>query len=277
MSGSTTGALVGPRTTSHIIYKNRNGKRLPGASTISGVYSGGFGSDDNLINWGIKQAFTCASCNGVVELENGATESVGPTLQGICTNAACDDFADVGKLGVRLPGGHDHVKVRNESSDFGTCVHAFIQADFQGRPLPYSDHIPKYTAVAEKALGKLKEWLPEKQLVMNSSEDVYTSETHQYGGSLDATFVLAGAASVLGDFKTSTFVSRNHVLQVAGGYSILWEERHQRELENVLLARFDRVSHQWEDHWYGREAIVTAQKGFLQCRALYETMKSLRP
>lgn len=107
---------------------------------------------------------------------------------------------------------------------------------------------------------------------MCESELPLISERYKFGGTLDAMFVQDELS--LGDFKTSNTVYVDYLVQVIGGYALLWDENFpNRPISGFHLLRFskdgDFAHHYWQD-------IPEAKRAFLLMRELYDLMDKLK-
>lgn len=210
-------------------YRNAQGKRVPGVTTIIGRFkeSGG------LIQW----AYQCG-------------------LDGLDIN-----------------------KVRDDAADAGTACHDMIDRHLHQSDCPVT--WPKAIAAkAEHAFLAYLEWAEQSKLQLVASEHSLVSEKHQFGGTFDA--VLTNGQLRLLDYKTSAGIYVDMVIQVAGGYSLLWQEHHpDQPLQGMDLLRVskpktndDPVSFEHR-HW-SAEIFPIAQRHFILLREAYELDKRLK-
>ena len=124
------------------------------------------------------------------------------------------------------------------------------------------------------------DWVDQSNLSVEASEISLVSEQYQFGGTFDA--VLRGGHLRLLDYKTSNGLYPDMLVQVAGGYSLLWAENFpNKPLEGVDLLRIskpkapdDPISFEHR-HW-SAELLPIAQEQFLHFRASFELDKRLK-
>lgn len=176
--------------------------------------------------------------------------------------------------------GLDINKVRDDAADAGTCTHDMIDCHLHGRQFIVEGWPEEVLAKAEHAFLGYLEWAQQSNLKMVASEQSLVSEKHQYGGTFDCV-LRSGSLRIL-DYKTSSGIYQDYLVQVAGGYSLLWEEHHpDQPLEGMDLLRIskpkapdDPVSFEHR-HWTA-EIFPLAQRQFLLFRESYDLDKRLK-
>lgn len=176
--------------------------------------------------------------------------------------------------------GIDINEAREAAMDAGTATHELIDAHLHHRVF---DERPYDKPVLERAnhafLGFL-EWSDQNKLTLEASEISLVSERYQFGGTFDAAMILATRRLL--DYKSSSGIYTDHLLQVAGAYSILWQEHFpDKPLHGIDLLRVskpdlptDPVSFEHR-HW-SAEIIPIAQRQFILLREAYELDKRLK-
>jgi hypothetical protein len=175
--------------------------------------------------------------------------------------------------------GIDIHAVKQEAADAGTCCHEMIDADLHGRPFDRSKWKEAVLAKAEHAYLAFLEWRENTRLTVAESERPLVSKAHLFGGTLDA--LIVGGKLRLGDYKTANAIYADHLIQVAGGYSLLWQENFpDRPLDGVEILRFskpdspdDPVS--FTHQYWSAEVFPVAQRQFLLLRDAYDLDKRL--
>jgi hypothetical protein len=87
---------------------------------------------------------------------------------------------------------------------------------------------------------------------------------------------------ILGDWKTSGAIYSDMLIQVAGGYSLLWEENYpDQTLQGIEILRISKPAEDGDpisfaDHFWGPEVIPMAQRQFLLFREAYDNDKRLK-
>src|SRR5690349_9310730 len=82
--------------------------------------------------------------------------------------------------------GKNHREVSDKAADAGTCAHAMIEADIRNKlfdPEPYYDETIR---LASHCFESYLKWKEQFNIKLISSEVSLISETHKYGGTLDA-------------------------------------------------------------------------------------------
>ena len=133
---------------------------------------------------------------------------------------------------------------------------------------------------ATTAFGGFLEWFGANKIEVTHTELPLLSQKHRFGGTLDgaggcgAAILVKGKRSLL-DWKTSNGLYVDHLIQVAGGYKILWNENFPDDQIDggYHIVRFDKnhggfAHHFWPD-------IPGADEAFLHMRGLYELLKPL--
>ena len=178
--------------------------------------------------------------------------------------------------------GLDFRDTKQKAADAGTLAHALIEASIRGVDGTISmDEYPlDVSKPALHAFNAFVEWRERVKFQMVDLERQLVSKKHMFGGTPDV--MMAGGKLVLGDWKTSSGIYQDHLLQVAGGYSILWEENYpDRPLAGVEILRVSKPEQpgdpvSFHDHFWGREVIEIAQRQFILLREAYDLDKRLK-
>lgn len=175
--------------------------------------------------------------------------------------------------------GVDMNKARDGAADAGTACHEMIDCHLHGR-----EFVPEYPDLvltkAEHAFLAFLEWKEQSKLAMVGAEVSMVSEKYQFGGTCDA--ALVGGTLRLLDYKTASGLYVDNLLQVAGGYSLLWQEHHpDQPLHGVDLLRIskpkapdDPVSFEHR-HW-SAEILKICQEQFILLRRAFDIDKRLK-
>lgn len=123
--------------------------------------------------------------------------------------------------------GIDFNKARDAAADAGTLCHEMIDCHLHQRAFNRIGHDELALSKADHAFLGFLEWAENTKLKVTASEISLVSERHQFGGTFDA--IMTGSNLNLCDYKTSGGVYTDMLIQVAGGYSLLWEEHHPDE------------------------------------------------
>lgn len=179
--------------------------------------------------------------------------------------------------------GLDINQVRDDAADAGTMAHDMIDCHLRGKKLDLPPEFNMNSPIlknAEHAFLAYLEWAEQSKLKLVASEQSLVSEKHQFGGTFDAVLV-AGTLRLL-DYKTSSGIYQDMLIQVGGGYSLLWAEHHASEpLHGMDILRIskpkspdDPVS--FEHRHFSAEIFPIAQRQFLLFREAYELDKRLK-
>ena len=175
--------------------------------------------------------------------------------------------------------GKDFRETRDAAADAGTAAHAMIEADWKGRSFDRQPYKPDTLAKADHAFLAYLEWKQQTGLTIVQGELPLVSERYSFGGTMDA--VLVGGNLCLGDVKTSGGIYPDYLLQVAGGYALLWQEHFpEQPLAGVHILRFskpkaddDPVS--FTHAFWSAEIFKVCQEQFIRLREAYDADKRI--
>ncbi len=176
--------------------------------------------------------------------------------------------------------GRDYRTTRDSAADAGTCCHAMIEADWHGKEFDRSDYKPDILEKADHAFLAYLEWKEQVNLEVVGAEEQMLSRKYLFGGTPDA--VMVAGKLLMGDYKTSNGVYADHLIQVGGGYSLLYEETYpDKPLEGVVIVRFSKPKEaddpiSFHHHHYSAEIIPILQKQFLLFREAYDLDKRIK-
>ena len=181
---------------------------------------------------------------------------------------------DLGMQGIDLK------DAREGAADAGTCAHEQIDAHLHGRTFDPGPWPADVRAKADHAFLGYLEWQQQTGLKMVASEVSLVSEKYQFGGTFDA--VVSSGSLVLLDYKTSGGIYSDMLIQIGGGYSVLWEEHHPEEkLAGMDILRVskpealdDPVS--FHHHHWSAEIFPICQEQFLYFRQAYDLDKRIK-
>ncbi len=182
------------------------------------------------------------------------------------TTTICSAYKDSGGLlhwaweqGTK---GLDYRETRDKAGDIGTLVHAAIEANLSGAPLPVLDSIP------HKAYRAFLRWQGQNKIKIIKQEIQLVSEEYRYGGTLDAVGIVEGKHILL-DWKTSKGIYKNYLLQLAA-YTRLWNENYpDKEIADAWLVRFSKSDGVCEPYFFPVEDLSFAFHQFLLFRKAY--------
>jgi len=211
-------------------YKNRNGDKIPGCTTIVGRFK----ESGALIYWAWDQGRQ----------------------------------------------GKDFREEASKAADAGSCCHEMIDCHLHSRTFQMAGWDTIAIAKAEHAFMAYLEWSQQNSLQVEAAEISLVSEQYQFGGTFDA--VLRGGHLRLLDYKTSNGLYPDMLVQVAGGYSLLWAENFpDKPLEGIDLLRISKPKQaddpiSFEHRHWSAELFPIAQEQFLHFRASFELDKRLK-
>ncbi len=128
---------------------------------------------------------------------------------------------------------------------------------------------------AFQAFGNFLKWVKDKDLSTAHPELSLVSETHKFGGTMDA--VNIGNKLAILDWKTGKGLYPEYLVQVAA-YGILFKENYEYMKDGITggydIVRFIRDEGDFHHHHF--DELKDAEEQFLLLRAAYETNKRLK-
>lgn len=185
-----------------------------------------------------------------------------------------------------------------QACDIGTLAHAMVEADIRGTTPPSQDefaaewrrrllasspgrdrdemegHIISMCEKANSSFRAYLEWKGQSNLKPVLTELSLTSKRWLFGGTLDA--VQIGGRIAMLDWKTSNGIYQDHIIQVAGGYALLWEENFPDMpiTGGFHILRFSKKGGDFAHHYWPN--IDGAKEAFIHMRILYELDRKLK-
>jgi hypothetical protein len=175
--------------------------------------------------------------------------------------------------------GKDFRETRDAAADAGTACHEMIECDWRGEPFDGATYKPEVLAKAEHAFLAYLEWKQQTKLTVLHAELTLLSKIHRFGGTLDA--IMVNGKLRLGDYKTSNGVYADMLVQVAGGYSLLWRENYpDQPLDGMELIRFSKPKEpddpiSFSHHYWSAEIFPLCEREFLLFREAYDLDKRI--
>lgn len=176
---------------------------------------------------------------------------------------------DQGKQGL------DYRQTRDSAADAGTLAHAMVEADIRGTAAPdLTQYQPELVAKAQSSFSAYLEWKSQTKLKPFHTEMPLVSKKWLFGGTIDA--VQLDNKVALLDWKTSNGIYQDHLIQVGGGYSLLWEENfpNQPITGGFHILRFSKVDGDLTYHHWNN--LDMAKEAFIHMRLLFEIDKKLK-
>lgn len=173
--------------------------------------------------------------------------------------------------------GIDYRRARDDAGDSGTLAHRMIEAHIHDEPWDESQEAridPAVLKRAKNAFQNFLQWKDQTKLELVVTELPLVSETHRFGGTLDAIGMVKGELCLV-DWKTSNGVYADYLVQVAA-YVQLFEENKGTRLNRVHLLRFDKEYDGSHHHQWGRDVIDDAWKYFELGLRMFEIDKRLK-
>ena len=167
--------------------------------------------------------------------------------------------------------GKDLREEREKAADAGSLAHACAEAIITEQPMPA---IPEeFASKVSGAVAAFNAWREQSRLELVASEVPLVSESHKYGGCLDAVGTFNGSAALI-DFKSSKELYGDHVVQVAA-YAKLWTENHPDlpiRAWHVLRWSEDGAFHH---HSLSEAQIESGWRVFLAALTIYNERKAV--
>jgi hypothetical protein len=171
--------------------------------------------------------------------------------------------------------GIEYGKFLDEAAEAGTLAHLMVEHDIRGLPEPDLAGYPK--EVVDKASSSFLaylEWKSQTRLKPVRTELPLVSRRWLFGGTLDAV-QLDGKLALL-DWKTSGGIYEDMLIQVGGGYSLLWRENFPAEpiTGGYHIIRFSKVEADLAHHTW--QNLEVCEKAFQCMRVLYELVRQVK-
>ena len=171
--------------------------------------------------------------------------------------------------------GLDYRQTRDAAAGAGTLAHAMVEADIRGAARPDTSQYPEdMVAKAQSSYSAYLEWKSQTKMQPVETELALISRKYLFGGTIDAVQV-DGKVALL-DWKTSNSIYQDHLIQVGGGYALLWEENFPDMpiTGGFHILRFskeegDLTHHTWQN-------LDLAKAAFIHMRVLFELDKRLK-
>ena len=172
---------------------------------------------------------------------------------------------------------HLYDKVQ-EAALAGTIAHDFIESyvldgaqegeRFAAIKAKYAEEDADVKKRAWNAFQQFLKWISNTNIVITHTEMGNVSETHKFGGTLDAIGLDSDGEVVLIDWKTSNAVYGDYLIQLAA-YSLLLEENHPLLTPRGFhLLRVAKESADFAHHHYGD--LTQEKRASILMRELYE-------
>jgi hypothetical protein len=160
------------------------------------------------------------------------------------------------------------------TADIGTVTHARIEATLTGRTLDESNLDPDIAHQSKNGYHRFMQWWEDQGYTVHANELRMVSERLQVGGTLDIV-ARHGRRRILLDIKATNGIHREHKIQVAGGYALMYHEITGRRFDEVWIVRVGREVHD------KLEAVQVTnrrayEKAFRSLRRAYADLEALK-
>lgn len=175
--------------------------------------------------------------------------------------------------------GKDIRAEKDAAADAGSCCHEMIDCHLHNRTFRNADWDALAIGKAEHAFIAYLDWADQNLQKVIASEVSLVSERHRFGGTFDG--ILSKKGLFLLDYKTSNAIYADMLIQVAGGYSLLWKEHYPDKLLNgIQLLRVSKPKHpddpvSFEHRQWSAEIFKLAEEQFLLYRRAYDLDKRM--
>lgn len=162
-------------------------------------------------------------------------------------------------------------KKLEEEATLGTLVHAWIENELRGTPVPVIP--PEHKERAENAMLGFFEWRDAFQYETTGSEVALVSEVYRYGGTIDYPVRLKGRRAIL-DLKSSKSVYPDHRVQLSA-YGVLWDENFPEDrTTGYHLLQVNKETGGFAHHYF--PSLAKEWEVFQHLRALYDLAKAMK-
>ena len=217
-------------------YKNAKGERIPGVTTVINQWGA---NTSPLVWWGFKQGQQNPEAKSPYDARDAA-----------------------GDVGTAV---HDAIECSLKGSADDVCREVLITHD----NLATDDQLEK----ANRALSGFFQWRDMVRFEPVETEIVLISEEWRCGGTVDAVGRTPAGLTMI-DWKTSSGVHREHLVQLAA-YQNMWIEAGNQRLDGgINVLRVDPKTGGFEHRWW--DTLADWLPIFVACRELYDLDKALK-
>ena len=168
-----------------------------------------------------------------------------------------------------------HGKFTREAADIGKQVHAYAEACLRSTMRDYKGPEPRFPDTTDERIlngcNAFEEWVQAHDVEIIEPERVIFSREHFYAGTCDVYGYIDGELCI-GDFKTSSGVYVDHLLQTAA-YQIAVEEELDKEIPARWLIRLDKKTGEFHAERHARNNMHS--DAFLALRTLHGLMSKI--
>ncbi len=165
-------------------------------------------------------------------------------------------------------------EARRPAADAGTMAHLLVEAHIHGKELPDLVGNPEVIAKARAAFAAYLNWSKLTNLEIRHTEVALVSDTHHFGGCLDAIGVARSLHNGLAlcDWKSSNSIYPDYLYQLSA-YAILWNENYPETpiTGGFHLCRFAKEEGDFAHHYF--PSLEEEGKTFIMMRELFDRVK----
>ena len=170
---------------------------------------------------------------------------------------------------------------RDEAAESGTLAHAMIESHIKG--IDWHDHEDVTGQESDEVIKQAKKgyknalnWLEQSRIEIVLTEPQLISKEHRFGGSPDAIGKDTEGRYCLLDWKTSSGLYPDYLVQVGGGYVLLCDEclPEYPITGGIHICRFSKEFGDFHHHYF--DDLPEAREQFLLFRQAYENDKLLK-
>lgn len=172
--------------------------------------------------------------------------------------------------------GIDIDAAKDKAGTAGSIAHGWIEQYVNGEPTPaLHEGADEMAALAWGGYSAFLEWAAMAHLDISETETPLISETHRYGGTLDAVGLVSGQKKLL-DWKTSNGVYLEYVVQLAAYRNLLRERDGDDAPASAMLLRVGKEHADFHLHSYPESVLDMGWEWFVRARQMYDLDKSLK-
>lgn len=206
----------------------------------------------------------------IYRLANGDRVPGVTTICGVLAKPALIEWANrIGLEGIEMR------RYVDDKADIGTLAHDMVICSLMGEEADTSDYSANQIEQARQAFNSFSNWYKSHDVTLIDAEKELVSEEFKFGGKFDCYAKIDGVLTLL-DFKTGSGIYPEHLIQVAGGYGILFNE-NLLQYGEVRILNIPRTKNEnWGELVIGQEQINLNKAMFLALRQVYELQKKLK-
>ena len=169
---------------------------------------------------------------------NAAGEKVPSVTTIIGGNLGWNKNMLLGWTRKKMSQGIDPIRIRDFAGEVGTVAHGLVEQYFTGEAFNIYEYPADAVTVAQIAYGAFEAFVSTNTMVLKHAELPVVHEELGYGGTLDWIGMLNGEMTLV-DFKTSTVVYPDHLIQLAAYHKLYYQE-FGIDLEKTYILHLDK-------------------------------------